>query len=177
MSKRQISMRPQDVVILLKKTTPAGMAMTGKQLADSLGISQSEVSESLERSRVSGLLDDATKRVNTQALKDFLIYGLKYVFPVVPTGIVRGMPTGISASPIKERIPSGGESYVWPSAKGTLRGQAVQPLYSSVPEAADRDASLYALLVAADTLRLGRIREKEMAKDYLETQFLNYAKQ
>lgn len=170
-------MRPQDIVILLKKVTPSGKEMTGKQLSDSLGISQSEVSESLERSRTSGLLDAASKRVNTQALKDFLVYGLRYVFPVVPAGIVRGMPTGVSASPIKDTIASGGEAYVWPYAKGTLRGQAIQPLYPSVPEAADTDSALYDLLVAADALRFGRTRERETAKEFLETQFLNYAQQ
>lgn len=177
MNAKQITMRPQDVVILLKKVSPAGWYMSGKQLSEALGISQSEISESMERSRISGLLDPSKSRVNTLALKDFLIYGLRYVFPVVPAGIVRGMPTGVSANPIRERIVHGEESFVWPYQKGTCRGQAISPLYSSVPAAVEKDADYYALMVAADTLRFGRVRERDAAIEILDNYFLNYAKQ
>lgn len=177
MNAKQITMRPQDVVILLKKVSPAGWKMSGKQLSESLGISQSEVSESLERSRVSGLLDSSKTKVNALALKDFLVYGLRYAFPVVPAGIMRGMPTGVSASPIRDKIVNGEESFVWPYQEGTSRGQAIQPLYSSVPIASERDDDFYALMVVADTLRFGRVREKEIAVEILESYFLNYAKQ
>ena len=173
---KQVAMRPQDVVILLKKISPSGWNMSGKQLAESVGISQSEVSDSLARSRVSGLLY-ASGRVNMLALKDFLVYGLKYVFPVVPAGIVRGVPTGVSATPIKEKISQGTESFVWPYAKGTLRGQAVQPLYPSVPVAVEGDADFYILMVLVDLLRFGRVREREIAIELLDNYFLNYVKQ
>lgn len=174
---KQVAMRPQDIVILLKKISPAGWQMTGKQIADSTGISQSEVSESLGRSKVSGLLDQTSGRVNTLALRDFMIYGLKYAFPVVPAGIVRGIPTGVSASPIKERITQGGESFVWPTSKGPLRGQAVQPLYPTIPSAVQNDADLYALLVIGDALRMGRVREREIAIEVLDSYLLNYVQQ
>lgn len=176
MNAKQNVMRPQDVVVLLKKVSPVGKDMTGKQLSESLGISQSEISDSLERSRISGLLDPSKQRVNTLALRDFLIYGLRYVFPAIPSGVVRGMPTGISASPIKEKISHREESFVWPCSKGSYRGQAVQPLYPSVPLAAERDADFYALMVAADALRFGRAREKDIAITVLENYFLRYAK-
>jgi len=39
----------------------------------------------------------------------------------------------------------------------------VQPLYSSVPGAAARDAELYALLAWVDALRIGRARERNLA--------------
>lgn len=151
--------------------------MTGKQLSESLGISQSEVSESLSRSRLSGLLDTSSGRVNTLALKDFLVYGLKYVFPIIPAGIVRGVPTGVSASPLKERILQNRESFVWPYSKGTHRGQAVQPLYPAVPSAIENDSVFYELMVVADTFRFGRAREKEIAVEVLDSYILNYVKQ
>lgn len=174
---KQTMMRPQDVVILLKKISPAGWSMSGKMLAESLGISQSEVSDSLERSRLSGLLDPSKNRVNTLALKDFLVYGLRYCFPIVPSAIVRGMPTCISASPIRERIIAGEESYVWPTPDGTLRGQAIIPLYPSVPKAAEKDAVFYELMVAVDTLRFGRVRERNIAIEVLDEYFLTYVSQ
>lgn len=177
MSGKQIFMRPQDVVVLLKKTTAKGRNMSGKQLAAALGISQSEVSESLERSRISGLVDSSKRKVNTQALKGFLVYGLRYAFPVVPGGIVRGIPTAASASPLKERIVQGEENFVWPSSDGTMRGQSLSPLYPSIPFAAGQDPELYALMVAADALRIGRARERDIAIELFDNQFMSYVKQ
>ena len=172
-----VTMRPQEVVILLKKVSPAGWNMNGKQLAEALGISQAEISDSLERSRLSGLIDTSKNRVNTLALKDFLIYGLRYSFPIVPAGVVRGMPTSISASPLNERIVNNGDSFVWPCSNGSSRGQAVQPLYPSVPQASEKDPDFYKLMVIADTFRFGRVRERDIATEELEKYFLNYVKQ
>ena len=70
-------MRPQDVVILLKKTTSIGKSMMNKQLSESLQISASEISESLERSRIANLIDSKKKRVNILALQEFLLHGIK----------------------------------------------------------------------------------------------------
>lgn len=177
MGSKLFSMRPQDVVILLKKVSPAGWSLNGKQLSEALDISQSEISDSLERSRLSGLVDSSKNRVNTLALKDFLVSGLRYCFPAVPAGVVRGMPTAVSASPIKERIVNDGESFVWPFSKGSLRGQAIQPLYPSVPQAAEKDADFYILMAVADTLRYGRVRERDIAVEVLDKYFLSYVKQ
>ena len=177
MRSKQLALRPQDIVILLKKISPSGWSMDGKQVAASLGISQSEVSESLARSRVSGLLDSSRGMVNTRALKDLLVYGIRFVFPVVPEGIVRGIPTGPSASPMTERLVQGSESFVWPSTTGQIRGQAILPLYPTVPAASEKDADLYALLVATDALRFGRARERDRAIEILDQYFLKYVGQ
>ncbi len=177
MRSKQLSLRPQDIVILLKKISPSGWSMDGKQLAASLNISQSEVSESLARSKVSGLLDSYRGVVNTCALRDFLVYGIRYVFPAVPEGIVRGMSTGASAGPMAGKLVSGSESFVWPSATGKDRGQAITPLYPTVPAAAERDSDLYALLAATDAFRFGRVREREIAIGILDHYFLKYVEQ
>ena len=93
---------------------------------------------------------------------EFLQYGLKYTFPIKPGPVVRGLPTSHSASPLKDEIQST-EAYVWPYAKGTVRGHSILPLHPSVPAAALKDEKLYALLALADALRVGRAREKELA--------------
>lgn len=167
-------MRPQDIVVLLKKMTPAGRQMLNKDLAASLGISPAEISEALERCRVSQLVDSTKKNVNALALKDFLVYGLKYVFPAVPGSVVRGVPTAVSASPVKEQVAQGKDVYVWPYKKGTMRGQAITPLYATVPEAVANDEELYKLLVIVDTLRMGRVREREIAISELDKSFALY---
>lgn len=62
-------------------------------IARFLRISPSEVSESLNRSDIAGLIDKNRKNVNANSFKEFLLYGLKYVFPVQPGAIVGGIPT------------------------------------------------------------------------------------
>ena len=156
-------MREQDLVILLKKMTSKGRSLSLRKLALELGMSPSSVSESLERSKKAQLVDRNKKRVNTLALQEFLVHGLAYVFPAETGRIIRGVPTYVSASPIKEQVTSTTDQYVWHCVKGDARGQMVKPLYPSVPEAALLDEELHQLLVIADTLRMGRAREKEIA--------------
>lgn len=174
--KKHNGMRPQDVVILLKKTTKDGKNLLNKDIAASLKISPSEVSEALERCRIAKLVDRNKQKVNIMALEEFLIYGLKYVFPVQPDCIVRGIPTAFSATPIKEQICQGAEKYVWAYNKGTERGQSIEPLYKSVPEIVNDDVELYELLVIVDTLRIGKIREIEIAKSELKKHFQEYGR-
>lgn len=168
MAKNHNGMRPQDVVILLKKITPQGKAMLNKEIASSLGISASEVSESLERSRVAKLVDQSKQSVHTLALREFIIHGLKYAFPAPLGSTVRGIPTAASASPIKEELTSSADMIVWPYCKGTARGMAIEPLYKSVPIAVQNDNELYQLLTIADTFRIGRAREIDIATTKLD---------
>lgn len=176
MIRKHNGMRPQDVMILLKKTTSSGRRMLNKDISASLRISASEVTEALERCRVAKLVDMSKQRVNVIALQEFLIYGLKYVFPVQPGSVVRGVPTAFSASPIKEQVVQGFERYVWPYLKGKERGQAIEPLYKTVPEIVEGDPELYELLVIVDTIRLGRMREIEIAKREMQKHFKNYGR-
>lgn len=160
-------MSPLDIVILLKIVSYGDQAWLQTPLAEALGISQSEISKSLNRSKNAGLLAPNGKAVMKMALLEFLQYGLRYVFPVKPGAVVRGMPTSHSASPLKEEIQSS-EAYVWPYGKGNVRGHSILPLYPTVPEAALKDAKLYELLALADALRVGRARERELAVSELK---------
>jgi DNA-binding transcriptional MocR family regulator len=162
MQNKQQIMSPHDIVILLKIASHGDEQWFQKPLAEDLGISQSEISKSLNRSKYAGLIDPKGKKVMKHALLEFLQFGLRYVFPQKPGAVVRGIPTSHSAAPLKNQIQSA-EHYVWPYAKGTVRGQSIIPLYPSVPEAALKDAKLYELLALVDALRVGRAREKELA--------------
>jgi hypothetical protein len=137
-------------------------------LAQELGLSLSEVSTSLERSKRARLIDSAKKKINYQSLLEFVLHGLKYVYPAEPGPICRGVPTSHSAPPLsKEIVSNDNDQYVWPSGEGTVRGQAIEPLYSSVPEAALKDPALHQLLALVDALRVGRAREREIASGEL----------
>ncbi len=162
MNKNQNSMKPQDIVVLLKLIALNSDNWQQVPLAHSLKMSQSEVSQSIARSKFAGLLDDTGKRVMMQAFYDFLQYGLAVVFPAKPGAIVRGIPTAHSAAPLNMEISSG-ENYVWPFAMGSVRGHGITPLYASVPQAALEDEQLYELLSLVDALRVGKVREKNLA--------------
>ena len=161
--KKHNGIRPQDIVILLKIALLGNKKWYAKDLAYSLHISASEISESLHRSWFAGLFDKNKKKVMKKALIEFLSYGLRYVFPVKPGRIDRGIPTAHSAKPLRNVIASN-EKYVWPSPFGKERGQVVEPLYSSVVKSVQDDEPLYELLALVDAVRgAGKAREREIA--------------
>lgn len=164
-------MRSQDIVVLLKIAALREAEWFVKDVAYALGISQSEVSESLNRSQIADLLSDDKKRLMKNNLLDFLEHGLPYVFPAEPGAIQRGKPTGHSAPPLNHHI-STEEPYVWPWAEGEARGQAIEPLHRGVPGACAKDPVLYELLALVDALRLGRTREKQQAMQELRRRIL-----
>lgn len=160
-------MRPHDIVILLKIAAKGKQSWLMKDLSEELKISAGEVSESLHRSVLAGLIAGDKKRLMKLALLDFLKHGLKYVYPQHPGPLVRGLPTAYAAPPLSNDIVSE-EKVVWPFAEGTVRGQAIEPLHPSVPLACLKDAGLYELLALADALRMGRARERELAMKELK---------
>lgn len=161
--------KPQDVLVLLKLCLWQERNWRHMDLALELGLSQTEVSFALARCRASGFLDEAKKRVNRSALLEFLAHGLKYVYPVQPGSLCRGMPTAHSAPPLLKRIVSDEhDQFVWPYGEGKMRGQAIEPLYESVPLAAEKDPQLHELLALVDAMRVGRAREKSIASEELE---------
>jgi len=164
-------MRPHDIAILLKISTYKDNSWFAKDIANSLKISASEVSESLTRSVIAGLIGSDKKTIMRSALLEFLEYGLKYVYPAVPGSIVRGVPTAYSAKPLSEIIQAG-DFYVWPHAKGFERGQSITPLHPNLPEVCLNDQKLYELLTLIDSLRIGRTREKKYAMNELKRRIL-----
>ncbi len=165
--KKHSGMRPHDIVILLKIAAKSSQNWLMKDLASELGISSSEVSESLNRSVIAGLLAQDKKRLMQMALLDFLEYGLRYVYPQQPGALVRGIVTAHAAKPLCDEIVSS-EAYVWPYAEGNVRGQAIEPLHPKVPEACLKDPLFYELMALSDALRVGRAREKKLAIDALK---------
>lgn len=173
MNESGFNMKPQDVVILFKIIALGDNNWTQSMLSTQLGISQSEISESIKRSKYSGLINTIDNHVNKRTFFDFVINGLKVVFPQRPGAIVRGVPTAHSAPFFQNKFFTE-EQYVWPSGKGNVRGQAIIPLYKTVTNAIENDQFLYQLLALADIIRVGRAREKEMAIELME-QHLQYA--
>ncbi|WP_229213708.1 hypothetical protein [Dyadobacter psychrotolerans] len=168
-------MRPLDVVILLKIISLRGTAWQYRDLSAKLYMSVSEVSESLNRSHIAGLIDDSKKNLRLNGLMEFIEFGLSYVFPVVPGQIITGIPTAYS-HPFYKLQFSGTVDYVWKSEQGSMRGLSIEPLHKGVPQAVLEDELLYKLLASIDILRVGRSREKKMALEQLKMIILNESK-
>lgn len=57
---------------------------------------------------------------------------------------------------------------VWPDARSDDSGLAVEPLFKTAPEAAQKDPDLYALLALVDAIRVGQPRENRLATELLK---------
>lgn len=142
-------------------------------LAAETGISKSEVSQSLKRNYFAGLAKPDRKRdlprANLKALLEFVVHGLRYVFPAKPAELTRGIATGLAAPVLQGQLMTAGElAPVWPDARGSSKGQAIMPLFKSVPVAVRKDPQLYAYLALADAIRMGQPRERTLASELLE---------
>jgi predicted transcriptional regulator len=164
--KKHSGMRPHDIVVLLKIAAKKDAPWLMKDLANELGISGSEISESLHRSSLAGLITKDKQQLMKLSILDFLEHGLRYVYPQQPGAKVRGVPTAHAAAPLSELILSD-EAYVWPYGEGKVRGESIEPLHPKVPEACLRDSEFYEYMALCDALRVGRAREKNQAIDIL----------
>lgn len=144
-----------------------------RALSSSLGISKSEISNSVARCREAGLLtsdfETSLPKVNRRALFGIAEHALKYFFPVKLGAIVRGIPTGFAAPALSKHLRSAGDLIpVWPDPLGSEKGQAIEPLYKSVPHAVKKDRTLYHYLALADAVRVGGPRESKVAINLLK---------
>ena len=135
-------------------------------LAKSLFISLSEISESLSRSKEAGLIDYKKKNLNKQSLIEFLEHGIKYVFPQKPGAMVRGMLTAHS-HPFMQKYFSSEMKYVWPDVQGDEFGSMIEPFYPKQVQAAKIDAEFYKLMALVDVIRVGKTREIKRAVEEL----------
>ncbi|MGY4498474.1 hypothetical protein ACVWYH_002405 [Bradyrhizobium sp. GM24.11] len=180
-------MKSQDIVVLLKlvslqdheHATGTDVHLDGEDpysvrgLEASLGISKTEIAASINRSLASGMAikDRNTNRPNPNRrnLRDFIAHGLKFVFPTKPGPMQRGVPTAFAAPVLKDSLHSAGSLiHVWPYARGREMGESIEPLFKTVPEAAEKDDRLYAYLALVDAIRLGNQREAHLASNLLK---------
>lgn len=161
-------LKPQDVLVLLKLVAWNRESWTYQELAESLGMSPSEVHAGMSRAFAARMVDAEKRRPLRPAFLEFLVHGLKYAFPPERGGQTRGMPTG-HASPFAESKFSASDEPppVWPHPQGKRRGLAFSPLYAAAPEAARQDNALYRLLVLVDMIRGGNARERKWAEEEL----------
>jgi hypothetical protein len=149
-SNQQVTLKPQDVVVLLKLVGLGDDPKTFSELASDLVMSASEVHSSVGRAMSARL------------------HGAKYAFPATFGAATRGVPTSHAAPPLEKVIVQTSElPPVWPDPNGPRRGMALYPLYPTVPQAARSDPALYENLALFDALRSGAARERQLATEML----------
>lgn len=160
-------LRGQDIVVLLHLVgKPEGGSV--REVADAVGFDVGGTHRALRRLAEAGLYSAARGRVPEAQAQEFLLHGVKYVFPAVRGSETRGVLTAWAASPLAERLaPSGELPPVWPHPDGEVRGIALEPLHAIAPQAALGDAGLWERLALVDALRAGDVRARTIAAELL----------
>jgi hypothetical protein len=159
-------MRSQDIVIALKLAI-ARRPYTYAELANETGMSASQVYTAVDRAARSGFVHKETMSPRLNNILEFVVHGLKYVFPHERLPDQRGIPTAHAAAPLKDHILSE-KPVVWPDPEGEVRGEGLAPIHKLVPFAARKDERLYEALALVDALRSGRNREVKLAEQLLK---------
>lgn len=166
-------LKPQDIVVSLKllQSMAAGPAPTYATLAMALNLSSSEVHAAVGRCLEVGLLRKPSGSARTMpqpvtaALEEFLIHGVKFVWPAKRGSVARGFATATSLDSVARilDVPEPAVPLVWPHPEGSLRGESVAPLYPRVVDACQGDPVLHEWLALLDVLRLKTGREAALA--------------
>lgn len=169
-------LKAQDIVLLLKLlANPEHLNWPQHQLATHLCLSVSVINAGLKRLKQSGLvrlgLEEKLYQPVIVACEEFLISGVKYVYPAQLGQYTRGIATSYAAPVFEQQIAIGRDPIpVWPCAKGNQKGLAMEPLYSNVPRSIIEcpDRAFYDLLALVDAMRQGRARERNIAAKLLK---------
>ena len=141
----QPSLRPQDILVLVKLLSYQGRRPPMAQMALELSISSSEVHAALKRLVVSRLVsNDANgNRPLLEAVEEFLVHGVKFAFPARRGEVTRGVPTSYAAPPLNKEFESGSElPPVWPYPEGQHRGVSLEPFIDCSRRRPKRSLSL-----------------------------------
>jgi hypothetical protein len=163
--KTQVALRPGDIPYALRLAAHPGEGY--EDLAEVFRSSTSSGHRAVARLQQAGLLLPGERRISREALREFLIHGVRYAFPAIRGPETRGIPTAWSAPPLEGILPPG-PVVVWPAEPGQARGEAVVPLSENVTHAVRRDPWLYETLALVDALRLGQARDRRLAAERLE---------
>lgn len=149
-------LKSQDILLLCKLVvSESPESLKQKDLSQTLGLNQSEISTGYNRLNEVHLLEG--KNPNRYEALQFLLHAVQFFFPARHTGISLGMPTALSAPPLKKMLhKEANNEIVWAHSKGNTRGIGFAPIHKSVPYACETDEKLYRLMTLIDALRIER---------------------
>lgn len=161
------AVRAQDVVVAAGMLALRDADGPQSQLARLLEVPRSRVSESMRRLEENGLFSRSLGSLRSARLLDLLVHGLPWMFPAVPGELAWGVPMSHSG-PVLSDVIASSQPFVWPCEGGTTQGKAVEPIHATVLKAARSLPLAYEVLSLADSVRVGRVREKRLAAEALE---------
>jgi hypothetical protein len=160
-------MKNQDILILLSILTWKGPKRTYQRLSQAIDVNTTPILHAVRRLEASGLYSDHFQKVNIPKTIEFIVHGLKYVFPNTQIDEnapdQKGFLTGIS-HPIFNNEINSKRKFIWPSEKGSHWGIPIQPIHPSIPDKCLQNVELLELFALIEVLRIGRIREIEIAE-------------
>jgi hypothetical protein len=175
-------LKGQDIIILLLLRLRSDQSWTYEALSKATGLSTSQCHLAHKRLRESGLVNaDSSEpwKVPISNCLEFILHGLRYVFPAKISATSRGIPTAQGASFVKLHFVNEdplGSAYVWRDPEGLEKGNSLEPIHSCQlrfapgrnPESGNGDSLMYEVLVCIDLLRVGRARERSWAVEGLK---------
>ena len=171
-----MDLKPQDLLVLLKVVANPPQRWTYAALGAALTMSASETHASVKRAVASGL---AVARARGEwspvrpNLLEFVLHGVRYVWPATPGPVKRGVPTSIGVEPLASQLAvAPGNAPVWAHPTGSVKGPTLSPLYRTAPQAALADPALHRLLALLDALRTGHARERALAAKLMKTELM-----
>lgn len=163
-------LKGQDVVVLIA-LIGEDAAIPYQEISDRAQISLSEAHASVKRLQAVALLNQERRTIRRN-VEEFLLHGMRYLFPMrMEGGWGKGLPTAYAAPVAEAEFAAVGRIPIWSDAENPgegVDGVAVEPIYRSVPRAARRNRALYDRLALVDMLRGGRIRERRFAESKLK---------
>lgn len=173
-----MELKPQDLLVLLKVAAHPPQRWTYAALSEALAISASEAHASVKRAVASGLAvapgrgEWSPVRRN---LLEFMLHGVRYIWPATPGPVKRGVPTAFGAEPLASQLTAApGEAPVWAHPTGSAKGPTLSPIYRTAPHAALADPALHRLLALLDALRVGRARERTLAANLMKAELMGF---
>jgi len=171
-----MDLKPQDLLVLLKAAAHPPQHWTYAALGSALHMSASEAHASVKRAVASGLAVAPARgkwRPVRGNILEFVVHGVRYVWPATPGPVKRGIPTAFGTEPLASRLNAApGEAPVWAYPTGVAKGPTLSPLYRTAPQAALADPALHRMLALVDALRTGRARERDLATQLLEAELM-----
>ena len=171
-----MDLKPQDLLVLLKVAANPPQRWTYAALGEALSMSASETHACVKRAVASGLAV-ATSRTEWSPVRpnllEFMLHGVRYIWPATPGPVKRGVPTAFGVEPLAGQLNAApGEAPVWAHPEGKAKGPTLPPLYRTAPQAALADPALHRLLALLDALRIGRARERSLAAALMKAELM-----
>jgi hypothetical protein len=161
-------LKGEDIILLLKLASSSDRPWTVRELEVATTIPKSSVQRALERLAESDLIGRDGRTARITQTKEFLLHGLRYVFPARLGAVTRGVPAAWGAEPLAEEIGQSGDAVpVWPHATGPVRGPALEPLHRTAVNLRATDPRLADAVVLVDGIRGGDARVRGVASRLL----------